>query len=129
MQPYDPDQIEGLAFIMLQNGQTEKADSIFSEAIKSINHPLKTMYSELHVPNIRLASVYSAMKEKEKAMEYLRANKSTHLLALTILKSSPLFDNIRNEPEFQEIVKEMETKHQKLHKQVGKFLREEGKIK
>ncbi len=62
-------------------------------------------------------------------MEYLRANKSTHLLALTILKSSPLFDNIRNEPEFQKIVKDVEIKFQKHHKQVAEFLRKKGEIK
>ncbi len=129
LEPDDQDEIEGLAYILLQNGQTEKADLVFSEAIKSINQPHKTIYSELHVPNIRLASVYSAMNEKEKAMDYLRANKSRHLLALTILKSSPLFDNIRNEPEFQKIVKDVEIKFQKHHKQVAEFLRKKGEIK
>ncbi len=61
------DLIEGLAFILLQNGQTKKADSAFFEAIKNPNHPHKIIiYLELFVTNIRLASVYSAMKEKKR---------------------------------------------------------------
>jgi TolB-like protein/AraC-like DNA-binding protein len=129
LQPDDQDQIEGLAYILLQNGQKEKADSVFTKAMKTINQKHKTIiFPDFYVPYIRLASVHSALKEKEKAMEYLRSNKITNLFALTILKSSPLFDNIRNEPEFQKIVKDVETKYQKHHEQVGKFLREVGEI-
>jgi hypothetical protein len=67
------------------------------------------------------------MGEKEKALESLRKNKSTHLFTLATLKSCPRFDNVRNEPEFQKIVKEVETQYQKHHEQVGKFLRKWAK--
>ena len=44
------------------------------------------------------------------------------------LQQLPLFDNIRNEPEFQKIVADAEAKYQKEHERVGKLLKDLGEI-
>jgi hypothetical protein len=40
------------------------------------------------------------------------------------IKNDPLFDSIRDEPEFQQIVKEVEAKYQAEHERVMKWLEE-----
>jgi molybdopterin converting factor small subunit len=40
-------------------------------------------------------------------------------------ENDPLFNNIRNEPEFQQIVREVEAKYQAEHERVKKWLEEQ----
>ena len=40
------------------------------------------------------------------------------------IKNSPLFDNIRDEPEFQQIVRDVETKYEATRERVKKWLQE-----
>ncbi len=114
---------DGLAFLYLKSGETEKADSAFAESIKKLNRQIELYHwKEITVPHILLASVYSAMGEKEKAIETLHKNKSTHLLTVTLLKYNPMFDNVRNEPEFQKILASIEKEYQKVHNQVASII-------
>jgi hypothetical protein len=50
------------------------------------------------------------------------------LSSATDIKTNPLFNNIRNEPEFQQIVRDMETKYQAEHERVRKWLEEQGML-
>ena len=43
---------------------------------------------------------------------------------VTWIKTDPLFNNIRNEPEFQQIVKDVEAKYQAEHDRVRQWLEE-----
>jgi hypothetical protein len=75
-----------------------------------------------------LAWTYSAMGEKENALKYLNEvnNRSTiPSWMITFMNDWPLFDNIRNEPEFQKLKKEFEKKYQKEHDRVARLLKEE----
>ena len=45
-----------------------------------------------------------------------------------LIKNDPLFNSIRNEPEFQKIVGELESKDQAEHGRVRKWLEEQGKL-
>ena len=47
---------------------------------------------------------------------------------VTSIKNNPLFDSIRNEPEFQQIVRDVEAKYQKEHERVRKWLEEQGML-
>ena len=42
----------------------------------------------------------------------------------TLIKTDPLFNSIRNEPEFQQIAKDIEAKYQAEHERVRKWLEE-----
>ncbi|MFY9154454.1 MAG: hypothetical protein WAO52_20720, partial [Prolixibacteraceae bacterium] len=71
--------------------------------------------------------IYAARGEKKKAIENLKLiknRKTNSLWLLTLLKHSPFFDNIRIEPEFADILKEVEAKYLKEHKQAGKLIQE-----
>lgn len=47
---------------------------------------------------------------------------------VSLIKTDPLFGNIRNEPEFQQIVRDVEARHQALHDRVRKQLEEQGML-
>ena len=46
----------------------------------------------------------------------------------TLIKNDPIFDSIRNEPEFQQIVRDVEAKYQAEHERVKKWLEEQGML-
>jgi hypothetical protein len=77
-----------------------------------------------------LASVYAFRGEKDKAYKNLRIynqSQAINLVMLILIKSDPLFNNIRNEPEFQQIVKDLEAKYQAEHEKVRKWMEDQGK--
>jgi len=41
-----------------------------------------------------------------------------------VIKNDPLFENIRDEPQFQQIVRDVEAKYQAEHEKVKKWLGE-----
>jgi hypothetical protein len=44
------------------------------------------------------------------------------------MKTDPLFNSIRNEPEFQQIVRYVEAKYQAEHERVRKWLEEQATL-
>lgn len=66
-----------------------------------------------------LAGISAFREEKGKAYENLRIfnknEKSCWLLWVTLIKNDPFFNNIRNEPEFQQIVRDLESEYQVEH--------------
>jgi hypothetical protein len=44
------------------------------------------------------------------------------------IKNDPLFNSIRNEPEFQQIAGEIEAKYQAEHERVRKWLEKQGML-
>ncbi len=54
-----------------------------------------------------IASAYARMKDKEKTLEYLNKAYQQREPALVSLKRSPTFDFLRDEPEFQELLKKI----------------------
>ena len=118
-----------IGYAYWQNGNKEKAEYFFNEQIK-INNRM----NELKRPGglglntyYDLATVYAFRGEKEKAYKNLRIyNQSQRIplfMAMTI-KTDPLFNSIRNEPEFQQIVRDVEAKYQAEHERVRKWLEE-----
>ena len=68
-----------------------------------------------------LASLYAFRGEKDKAYENLR---QIQLHRVLVIKLDPFFDSIRDEPEFQQIVRDIEAKYQAEHERVKKWLEE-----
>ena len=69
--------------------------------------------------------------DKDKAIEHLRTFSQKKLITfwwLFYLKNDPLFDSIRNDPEFQQIVRDVESKYQAEHERVRKWLEDQGML-
>jgi tetratricopeptide (TPR) repeat protein len=115
----------GYAF--LKKGKNKEAEEHFSGSILQANRQIQAnIYPEINLPYLTLTSVYSAKGETEKALEALAKNKSYHLQTVIFLKQDPMLENIRNEPEFQNILKETERKYKNTHKEVEKILAAHG---
>lgn len=78
-------------------------------------------------PYYDLAAVYAFRVEKEKAIDYLKICNQSKVITLwmvELIREDPLFNSIRDEPEFQQIVREMEAKYQAAHERVKQWLEE-----
>ena len=114
-----------------QNGYKEEADYYFNELIRYCDRLKKMGRYDPFRPAYDLAAVYAFMGDREKAYENLRLwakMPSCQLWWLLYLKNDPLFDSIRNEPEFQQIVRDYESKYQAEHERVRKWMEEHGEL-
>jgi TolB-like protein len=123
-----------IAYVYWQNGYKKEADYYFDKQIEFANSEIRLNRSrsgEQFLSYYDLAGVYAFRGEKEKAYENLRIfnqRKTEQLWMVTLIKMDPLFDSIRNEPEFQQIVRDVEVKYQVEHERVRKWLEEQGKL-
>ena len=119
--------LDAIAGIYWINGYEEEAEYYFNEQIKISSRIIDMGRKPPYSPYYDLASVYAFKGEKEKAYEYLRLLNQQfkgQLLIVTAINNEFLFDSIRDEPEFQQIVREMETKYQAEHERVRHWLEE-----
>jgi hypothetical protein len=110
------------------NGQTTKANyyfnAILGKGLEDIE--LNRLPSQKFYTHFYFAAIYAIWGQKKKALEYLRMveNRETcPALMVTYLKYWPLFDNIRNEPEFTDIMNDLEAKYQNAHKYIGELIK------
>ncbi|RLD54316.1 MAG: hypothetical protein DRI97_11730, partial [Bacteroidetes bacterium] len=74
-----------------------------------------------------LAATYAFIGDKDKAFENLRffeKYQTANRWFITYINNDPLFDSIRDEPEFQQIVRDVEAKYQAEHDRVRQWLEE-----
>jgi len=110
-------------------GYKEEAEYYFNEQINYYNSLIELVLSpSLHLYSyFFLAQVYAFQGDKDKAIENLRMfNQMQGIPYWMVLefKLAPFFDNIRDEPEFQQIVRDVEAKYQAEHERVRKWLEE-----
>lgn len=72
-----------------------------------------------------LAGIYAFLGDREQSYQNLKnfsQSKNSFLYMITLIKNDPLFESIREEPEFLHIIADMEQKYQKVHEDVGKWI-------
>jgi TolB-like protein/Tfp pilus assembly protein PilF len=110
-----------------QNGLKEEAYQVFDQLMASYENYLKTNRPNDQTSWIYFdrARIYSFRRDKDNAFKYLKLFSQTRdceLWMLTHVKNDPLFNNIRSEPEFRQIVSEMESNYHSVHERMGKWL-------
>lgn len=116
-------------YIYWQLGMYEKADYYFDQQIaysKKINELGRVMEEKLWT-YYDLAAVYAFRGEKDKAYENLRVfnqRQNMSFWIFLVISNDPLFEKIREEPEFQHIVRDVEAKYKAEHKRVRQWLEE-----
>jgi len=78
-----------------------------------------------------IAAGHAFRGERDKAYENLKIFNQKQIMplwAVTLIKVDPLFDSIRDEPEFQQIARDIEAKYQAEHERVRKWLEEQGML-
>ena len=111
------------------NGYQEEADSYFEMQLESCNkqNQLGRIWSEQLFTYYDLAAMAAFRGDTEQAYKHLRTfnqRKIMHMWMVWNIKNDPLFESIRHEPEFQQIVSDMEAKYQAEHERVRKWLEE-----
>jgi tetratricopeptide (TPR) repeat protein len=120
-------------YIYLKNGEPKKADYHLKGSAKELLKDIESngIDAQQFYSHWNLAKIYSIMGEKRKALDNLKMlknrKKDYSFLAL-YLNHFPFFDFIRDEPEFIEVLKDVEAKYQAEHDRAGKLLKEHGKL-
>jgi hypothetical protein len=82
-------------------------------------------------PYYDVAGAYAFKGDKNEAHNNLRIlskRPSMNLHMVMLLKNDPLLESIRDEPEFQQIVRDIESEYQAEHERVRKWLEEQGML-
>jgi tetratricopeptide (TPR) repeat protein len=115
------------AYSYCQNGFRKEADNLFNQLVKSHRNTI-IKFPRAMLNYYDLAEIYAFRGDKENALKYFRYCtqmkniKNCQLWMLTHIKYDPLFNSIRNEPEFQKVAREMEAKYQAEHEKVRKWM-------
>ena len=118
-----------LGYAYWKNNQSDNAIKYFDLQMEYCNRILELDLPDLdhHGAYYDKAAIYSFMGDTDKAFENLRLfNQQKVILSwwYQLIKIDPLFDSLRDEPEFQQIVRDMEVKSQAEHKRVMNWLEE-----
>jgi DNA-binding winged helix-turn-helix (wHTH) protein/TolB-like protein/cytochrome c-type biogenesis protein CcmH/NrfG len=76
------------------------------EAVATLEK-LKSLAAEGYVPAYNFAVIYNGLGEKEKALNYLEKSFEQREVQLAFIKIDTRWDNLRAEPRFAEIIKQM----------------------
>jgi len=119
-----------IGFCYWKLGNFKKANYYFNQQIKYSQEMIKLhrFFSDSH-PYYDLAATYAFMGNKAgayKNLDILMKRKSFAHWWTVSLKNDPLFDNIRKEARFQQILKEVESKYLAEHERTRKRLEEAG---
>jgi len=125
--------IHRIGYSYWQNGYKKEAEYYFNEQINYCNRMIdsKRLFAQTLYPYYDLAGVYAFRGDRIKSYENLKIfnqRKIEPLWMVMLIKTDPLFDSIRNEPEFQQIVRDVEAKYQTEHERVRKWLKEQGML-
>ena len=75
----------------------------------------------------KLAALFAFQGNKEKAYEYfdqLNKQQKMPLWMVTCITNDPVFDSLRGDPQFQQIVRDVEAKYEAEHERVRQWLEE-----
>jgi TolB-like protein len=112
------------AYVCQQLGRFDEANRLFDEIINESEQLLDKGY---YWTFLDLSRIYAFKNNKEKSLKYLRNNENfvfqwgIHDYILI----DPLFKNLRDDPDFLEIVNQLQAKKAELRKQINQ-LKEEG---
>jgi TolB-like protein/Tfp pilus assembly protein PilF len=110
------------------NGFEEEAEYYFNTALGFYNEIIELgrhLYQDLHT-YYSLAAIYAFKGERDKAYENLKLMNQRQRMPLVMINrlSYPIFNSIRDEPEFRQIVRDVKAKYQAEHERVRKWLGE-----
>jgi len=123
-----------IGYVYFKNGYKKEAEYYFEKQIEYCNGQIKLNrpWAQELYPYYDLAGVYAFKGNKVKAYKnlkiYNQRKEPEGLWMVSLIKTDPLFNSIRNEPEFQQIVRDVEARYQANHESVKKLLKEQGML-
>ncbi len=118
-----------VAHAFWENGYTAEAEYYFDLQMEHCNNLIKTnhTWSQNYFAYYDRAAINAFRGNKDQAYKDLRVfNQITQvpLWMATLIKIDPLFDTLREDRDFQQIVKDVELKYIKEHERIKKLLQE-----
>ncbi len=122
-----------IGYAYWQCGYKEEAEYCFNEQVEYCNRSIELKRWYGNIANYDLAAVSAFKGERDKAYKNLRIfdqrlSKALWIPQIMLIRTDPFFDSIRNEPEFKQIVKDVEIKNQAEHERVRKWLEKQGML-
>jgi len=129
----DYNNMHRIGYSYYKNGNSKEAEYYFNLQMVYCNDLINSNrpHAQKYYTYYDRAGIYAFRGEKEKAYADLRVfnqRKMDGFWMVTLIKNDRLFDSIRNEPEFQQIVRDVEVKYQAEHERVKKWLEEQGML-
>jgi hypothetical protein len=124
-----PDSFKGYIYIV--RGLKKEADWNFKGTIELCNERIKfnNPFAQNKMAYGLLSAIYSMQGLKEKSLEYFKVMsslKTVPVLVIIQIKVLPIYDFIRAEPEFIEMLQKMEKAYLSEHEKVKKILISRG---
>lgn len=121
----------GLAF--WENGFRDEGEEYIKKQIDYSNSVLKTgrRSDQIAYTYYDLAGILAFKGDRKKAYQNLRLSnegKNCFLYMVTLIKNDPLFNSLKQEPEFIKIINDMEVKFKRVHDEVGVWLETQKEI-
>ena len=129
--------LEDLGFAYCQIGNKEKAEECFNREIDYCEKAISLGRSFGNTgAYYELAAIYAIKGENDKAMKNLEifwqqqelVNVTDKIIYVQVLKDAPVFDKLRNDAEFKQIVIKINSKFQNDHERVRKWLEGQGML-
>jgi Flp pilus assembly protein TadD len=89
--------LSNLTYVYAVSGQRGEAQRLFDQ--------LQEMLRQRHDGSSALAAVYLGFGDKDKALELLDKSYEERSSALALLKAEPLWDSLRSDPRFQDLMR------------------------
>ncbi len=97
-------QLENNPLILGKLGRTYGRSGKRAEAQKLIDE-LKELSKQRYVSSNFIAEIYASLGEHDKTFEWLEKSYEEHSIGILFLKNDPLWDNIRSDPRFQDLLR------------------------
>lgn len=115
------------------NGRYKEAEYYFNQQIRYGEESIKLdrTIAQRKAAQYDLAGTYAFLGNKEKAYQYLDEFNTMNFFPkwwISLAKTDPLFDSIRNEDHFRKILQNMIDKNQAEHERVRKWLEENNML-
>jgi TolB-like protein len=128
---YAINEVHRVGYIYWGNGLKEESDRYFDKQIEICKKAIESnrSFAQGKWAYYDLAAVFAFRGDKEQAYKNLRIYNERSVITYGLLhyiKTDPLFNNLRGDSEFQQIVKEQEAKQRAEHERVRKGLEGKG---
>ena len=129
----DVNDMNRMGYLLWRLGKKEEALHYFQEMIAQCKQHIRmdTGYGRA-LANFDLAGVYAFLGEKDSAYHYLEIFQETNAQnaypVYMLKKLDPLFEPIRKEKRFQQLVKQMEAKYRAERERVRKWIEENNML-
>jgi len=96
----DPEVAASLGFVYAEAGRRGDAEAILQR--------LKSLSERRYVSGLYLAIIYTGLKDRDQALEYLNQAYASRHPGLVLIRVDPIFDDLRSDERFKQLVKRFE---------------------